>query len=275
MENEEFDSENYIETAGTGMRILPVQATELLGGIGSQILRSLLVAMPDSIREEYACSPEEAAVALKCCDLAELRAWDEAALIDAATIGGEEEERLMWGLERRDAIARRVSLAIKAEKAPDVMSPAEGVLLLRRASIHVFHQLLDAVAVMALEPFTIESQSLYRQLKSIPETQRQAPENDTAVPAPIAAIGVVPAKRKAKKPSIESVALNYMREEYKAGHFASASKFHKHLCSTTSAKASPFEMGTGANARKLFCPDAGSFYDPGTLGKIWAKIRAK
>lgn len=174
MENEELDSENYIETAGTGMRILPVQASELLGGIGSQILRSLLVAMPDSIREEYACSPEEAAVALKCCDLAELLAWDETALIDAATVGGEEEARVTWGLESRDAITRRVSLAIKAEKAPDVMSPAEGVLLLRRAGIHVFHQLLDAVAVMAIEPFTIESQSLYRQLKGISESQQTA-----------------------------------------------------------------------------------------------------
>jgi hypothetical protein len=174
MENEEFDSEHYIKTAGMGKRILPVQATELLGGIGSQILRSLLVAMPDSIREEYACSLEEAAVALKCCDLAELLAWDETALIDAATVGGEEEARVMWGLESRDAIARRVSLAIKAEKAADVMSPAEGVLLLRRAGIRVFHQLLDAVAVMAIEPFTIESQSLYRQLKGISESQQTA-----------------------------------------------------------------------------------------------------
>ena len=275
MENEEFDSENYIETAGTGMRILPVQATELLGGIGSQILRGLLVAMPDSIREEYACSPEEAAVALKCCDLAELRAWDEAALIDAATIGGEEEERLMWGLASRDAIARRVSLAIKAEKAPDIMSPAEGVLLLRRAGIHVFHQLLDAVAVMALEPFTIESQSLYRQLKSIPETQRQAPENDTAVPAAIAAVGDVPTKRITKKPSIESEALVYMRKEYLTAQFQSAAKFHKHLIRTAGTDDSPFVKGTGLNAGKLFCPAASSFYDASTLGKTWAKIRAK
>ena len=178
MENEEFDSKHYIETAGTGMRILPVQATELLGGIGSQILRSSLVTESGCIQEEYACSPEEAAVALKCCDLAELPAWDETALIDAATVGGEEEARVMWGLESRDAIARRVSLAMKTEKAPDVMSPAEGVLLLRRAGINVFHQLLDAVAYLQLG--SDATLSNYRLLKGIAEAQQTAPATDTA-----------------------------------------------------------------------------------------------
>lgn len=84
----------------------------------------------------------------------------------------------------------------------------------------------------------------------------------------------VPTKRKAKKPSIEKVAFDYMRKEYLAGHFQSAAKFHKHLIQTAGEKGSPFEMGTGSNARKLFCPAASSFYDAGTLGKIWAKIRS-
>ena len=87
-------------------------------------------------------------------------------------------------------------------------------------------------------------------------------------------VGDVPTKRKAKKPSIEKVALEYMRTVYKAGHFESAAKFHKHLIKTAGVTGSPFEMGTGPNARKLFCPAASSFYDVGTLGKIWAKIRA-
>lgn len=87
-------------------------------------------------------------------------------------------------------------------------------------------------------------------------------------------VGDAPTKRKAKKPSIEKVALEYMRTVYKAGHFESAAKFHKHLIKTAGVTGSPFEMGTGSNARKLFCPAASSFYDVGTLGKIWAKIRA-
>lgn len=185
MENDDFDWDDYIHTAGMGPRLLPVQATELLGGIGSRILRSLLVAAPDDIPEAYACSPEEAAVALACCELAELSVWDEAALIEAATVGGSEEQRLMWGCESRDRLARRISLSMKAEKAPEVMSPADGVLLLHRAGIHVFHQLLDVVAVMTIRQYTPESQSLYRQLKGIAEPQQTAPATDTAPPEPV------------------------------------------------------------------------------------------
>lgn len=91
----------------------------------------------------------------------------------------------------------------------------------------------------------------------------------TPGPAP-----VVAAKRNKKKPSIETVALDYMCAEFKQGQFQSASKFHKHLINTAGQDKSPFEMGKGTNARKLFCPAASSFYDVGTLSKIWAKIRA-
>ena len=97
-----------------------------------------------------------------------------------------------------------------------------------------------------------------------------APAQNTATPAPVAK----PVKRKTNKPSLESVALDYMRHEYKSGQFKSAAVFHKHLIKTAGVKDSPFEMGTGTNARKLFCPAAGSFFDDGTLGKYWSKIRA-
>lgn len=105
--------------------------------------------------------------------------------------------------------------------------------------------------------------------KPIPE-----PATDTATPAPVAVDGGH-AKRRTKKLSIETVALDYMRKEYEAGQFESAAKFHKHLIKTAGVADSPFEMGTGNNGRKLFCPAASSFYDLGTLGKLWPKIRAK
>ena len=95
------------------------------------------------------------------------------------------------------------------------------------------------------------------------------PQDATPRPAP-----VVAAKRSEKKPSIQTVALDYMRAEFKQGQFQSAAKFHKHLIKTAGLDKSPFEMGTGINARNLFCPAASSFFDQGTLGKIWAKIRA-
>lgn len=108
------------------------------------------------------------------------------------------------------------------------------------------------------------------------------PRTVQALPAALAEIHtpepqpapVVDDKRRKKKPSIESVALDYMRKEYQTAQFQSAAKFHKHLIKTAGLDKSPFEMGTGINARKLFCPAASSFFDEGTLGKMWAKIRA-
>ena len=99
----------------------------------------------------------------------------------------------------------------------------------------------------------------------------ETPAQTATTPAPV--VADAPAKRIAKKPSIETVALDYMRKTYKAGYFQSAAKFHKHLIKTAGVADSPFEMATGDNARKLFCPAASSFYDVGTLGKLWAKIR--
>lgn len=100
------------------------------------------------------------------------------------------------------------------------------------------------------------------------------PDTRTETPEPVVVASDSPAKRRPKKQSIEAVSLDYMRKVYQSAQFASAAKFHKHLCTTAGANGSPFEMGTGANARKLFCPAAGSFFDVGTLGKMWPKIRA-
>ncbi|MGV1046357.1 hypothetical protein [Limnohabitans sp.] len=83
----------------------------------------------------------------------------------------------------------------------------------------------------------------------------------------------IPGKRRAKKLSIESVALTYLVKEYKTNQGTSAAKFHKHLCKTAGTDGSPFEMGTGGNSRKLFCPAARSFFEVGTLGNLMPKIR--
>ena len=92
----------------------------------------------------------------------------------------------MWRCESRDRLARRISLAMKAEKAPEVMSPADGVLLLRRAGIHVFHQLSDAVEWFQLG--SDETLPNYRLLKGIAEPQHPSPAPDTATLAPVVAV---------------------------------------------------------------------------------------
>ena len=148
-----------------------------------------------------------------------------------------------------------------------------------------FHRISPHASGVQLENALLTVQAFREYLESIhglvevedaPERQQTAQATDTtpaqniATPAPVAKA----VKRKTNKPSLESVALDYMRHEYKSGQFKSAAVFHKHLIKTARVKDSPFEMGTGTNARKLFCPAAGSFFDAGTLGKVWKKIRA-
>jgi hypothetical protein len=143
-----------------------IQAKDLVGDrLGAQILRGTLAASPDEIRSEYGCSPEEATIALVCCELAELAVWDLRALVDAATVCGSEEQRINWGYLSADNLTRKISLAIKAENTPEVISPAEGVLLLKRAGIHVLHQLVEAVAVLQIR--ADETIPMYRVLMGI------------------------------------------------------------------------------------------------------------
>lgn len=106
----------------------------------------MLSATPDEISSEYGVTAEEAALSLRCYELASLPAWDHASMLDAATAQSlSEEQRLLWGFESRDALARRIALAMRAEGAPELLHPIDGVLLLERCGIHVFHELREAV----------------------------------------------------------------------------------------------------------------------------------
>ncbi len=144
----------------------PVRAKDLLDGIGSEILRGLLLCEDhEEIRWSHGCSIDEARVSLACSDLATLRMWDLEALVQAATICSSEEQRVSWGHETREAMNRRVALAMCVPGTPPLMSPADGVLFLRGAGIHVYFELVDAVAVM-----TIREEggiSKYRELKRL------------------------------------------------------------------------------------------------------------
>jgi hypothetical protein len=155
---EEVDHDSYDDTAHLA---LPLRAKDMLG-IGAQFVRGLLLGDSDELKQIYGCTPEEATLSLACVELAELAVWDLEALVDATTVGGTEDERLAWGEESRQKIARRISLAMKAENTPDVMAPAAGVLLLRRAGFHIFHELVDAVALVALSGNS--SDQAYREL---------------------------------------------------------------------------------------------------------------
>ena len=77
-----------------------------------------------------------------------------------------------------EPVRRRIRLAVAMEKTPDVISTAEGVLLLRRAGIHVFYELVEAVASMVWDG--PDPDRTYRALMRIPEPQ-------TVPPAPVVA----------------------------------------------------------------------------------------
>lgn len=129
------------------------------------------------------------------------------------------------------------------------------------------------LATLTAELATLQQRLVAPSFSALPAPVTE-PDQSTYLTATVPPASDDPRTRRAKKPTIEAVALDYMRKVYRAGQFQSAAKFHKHLIKTAGVNGSPFEMGTGLNDRKLFCPAASSFFDSGTLGKMWAKIRA-
>lgn len=165
----DFDNEGGADGSADDLPAFRPRAQDLLDTVGAQIIRGMLLTAPEELQDAYGLSPHEANISLACCELAQLPAWDTEALVDAALVGFDENERERWGLEGRAKLQRRIALAMKAECLPEIVSPAQGLLLLRRHGINVFHELVDAVALLALRPFTDEAQSMYRALKDLPE----------------------------------------------------------------------------------------------------------
>lgn len=174
------DTEHYINTAGMtgGPALMPVRAKDMIGFAG-EIVRSYAEnGMAYQLRHDYGINEDEARLSLKCADLASLPAWDFDALLEAATVYQMHMGALSECEVDIEPIKRRVRLAVAMEKTPDVISTAEGVLLLRRAGIRVFYELVEAVASMVWDG--IDPERNYRALMGIPEPQ-------AATPAPVVA----------------------------------------------------------------------------------------
>ena len=196
------DTEHYINTAGmTGERaLMPAMAKDMIGFPGEIVRNYAENGMAYQLRHDYGISEDEAWLSLKCADLASLPAWDAEALLDAATAylthNSDMASRHGYVIEGNipddvERIKRRIRLAMLAEKAPEVMSPAAGVLLLRRAGINIFHELLDAVAFMVWDG--IDPERNYRALMRIPEPQAEppAPVSDSASNAPACDLSIL------------------------------------------------------------------------------------
>lgn len=166
-----------------GRDILPTRAKDMFGLTGEIVRGYVENGAIEALRYDYGINEDEALLSLHCADLASLPAWDAETLLEAATVYSSHNkvmaERHGYLVEGDDAAQidrtkRRIRLALLAEKSADVMSPADGVLLLQRAGIRVFHELLDAVAIAALDGPNPES--TYRQLKGLPASESSTSE---------------------------------------------------------------------------------------------------
>lgn len=147
----ETEDEGFIEPVDC---ILPTNAKDLCGlyGLSAEIMRSYLKhGMAEDLRYHFGINEDEARLTLRCADLASLPVWDADAMLDAATLwswhekamGGNEES--IEDAAEMESMRRRIRLALLAENAPNVMRPAEAVLLLQRAGISFFFELLQAI----------------------------------------------------------------------------------------------------------------------------------
>jgi len=163
------------------------------------------------------------------------------------------------GVDVREFIEKMLNAFNDKESSFSIRNPGSK-LSLDKGNFNEIREYLHLVKSSDIDNLLSKDEVDYRFPDATPETQ-VAP--------------VVAPKRRARKPSIEAVALDYMRTEYQKNQcFQSAAAFHKHLIKTAGADGSPFVMGTGKDGGRLFCSAASSFYDAGTLGKLWPKIRA-
>lgn len=135
----------------------------------------------DSLLETGSGMPEEAALMVRCYELAAMELWDESALIEAATVAGIDHGFTLSG-ESPERIYRKITIAIKTRSAPEYMPPHDGIKLLYRLGVLVYDELEETVnhfAAMGRYDTT--------------EPQQTAPDTDTAPPAPVVSASDEPA----------------------------------------------------------------------------------
>lgn len=169
-------------------------AKDLLGlpgvfNVTAEIMRNLLESCSsDELMASYGVWQSEALASLNYADLASLPAWDEEILLEVAGAPNPKElaelglresnakrdiDRDMWAhkitvkTEAASRIRRRIRLAKQAGAPQEVIPPAEGILLLRRAGIDVAYELIEAVAAIVLRDDTDEAARSFRELMRI------------------------------------------------------------------------------------------------------------
>lgn len=100
----------------------------------------------------------------------------------------------------------------------------------------------------------------------------QSTEKDTFVGPELATPDNDPLKKRSHK-GWESVALEYVKNVFKAGQYSSAKQLYKALEAKVGEDGSPFEHGTGAHRESLFVREIGKPLTLKTLQNAWNKVK--
>lgn len=117
-----------------------------LNDITARIVRAMLIENDiNALRDTGSGTPDEAALMLRCYELATLPYWDKQALIDAATVAGDDHLFTLAGGGRK-RIERCIDSAFNAGAVPATLNPAEGVALIFQLRLSVWDELEEAVS---------------------------------------------------------------------------------------------------------------------------------
>lgn len=120
-----------------------------LSDLTIRIVRNMLLHDDvDSLFETGSGTPDEAALMVRCYELAAMELWDESALIEAATVAGMDDGFTLSG-ESPERIRRKITIAVKAKVIPEYVPPPDGIKLLYRLGVLVYDELEETVTRFA------------------------------------------------------------------------------------------------------------------------------
>lgn len=138
-----FDTNELAHIGLVEVPLVRTQHARDLNFFYARIVRAMLAEGDKKGLQDTGCGTEdEARVMVKCYELATLTWWDIEALTDASDFDG---IGLKFG-ESREAVTRRLQLAMKGKEAAEVVRPVDGVALLHRLGIRVVEELEETVS---------------------------------------------------------------------------------------------------------------------------------
>jgi hypothetical protein len=168
-----------------------------LNDLTVRFVRHMLASNDEaSLLETGSGTSAEAALMVRCYELAAMDLWDEHALLEVATVAGDEAGFTIAG-EAPERLQRKLALAIKSNSAPEFMSPPNGVRLLYRLGVLVYDELEETIS-------HLEKIGRYSG-----DDPGNGPLNEPSVQEPL---GVIDAMRQKAPPAPVSIRIHKLRK---------------------------------------------------------------